>query len=168
MRETLIVVGLFVMAVAFRSARTAGLRKLGAFTFLGACFCMLYFLTGSIVAGWSGAAVWLFLPWIELLTRIRRMRLPIDNRLTQRSIPNPSFFPNAPEAAAAMEEAGGPANDAQLEVWLLHIANRDRRSLRRLVIGQPRAWNVLALPPPLSLPPRHGWSGPLYVPFGIR
>mgnify|MGYP000442273470 CR=1 FL=1 len=106
MRETLIVIGLFVMALALRSAHTSILRKLGAFTFLSACFCLLYFLTGSVVAGWSGAAVWLFLPWIELLTRIRRMRLPVDNRLTQRPIPNPSFFPNAPEAAAAMEEAG--------------------------------------------------------------
>jgi hypothetical protein len=106
MRETLIVVGLFVLAVALRSARTACLRKLGALTFLSASFCMLYFLTGSLAAGWSGAVVWLFLPWIELLTRIRRMRLPVENRLSQRPIPNPSFFPNAREAATAMEEAG--------------------------------------------------------------
>ncbi len=106
MRETLIVIGLIVLAVALRSARTAGLRKLGALTFLAASFCILYFLTDSMAAGFSGAVVWLFLPWIELLTRIRRMRLPIENRLSQRPIPNPSFFPNAPEAAVAMEEAG--------------------------------------------------------------
>jgi hypothetical protein len=106
MRETLIVIGLFVLALALRTARTSFLRKLGALTFLTACFWMLYFLTGSLVAGWCGALVWLFLPWIELLTRIRRMRLPVENRLNQRLIPNPSFFPNASEAAAAMEEAG--------------------------------------------------------------
>ena len=34
------------------------------------------------------------------------MRLPLNNRLRYREIPNPSFFPNATEAAAAMEEAG--------------------------------------------------------------
>jgi hypothetical protein len=106
MRETLIVIGLFVLAVAFRSARAAGMRKLGAITFLGACFCLFYFVTDSLIAGTAGAAAWVFLPWIELLTRIRRMRLPIENRLSQRPIPNPSFFPNASEAAAAMEEAG--------------------------------------------------------------
>jgi hypothetical protein len=106
MRETLIVVGFFFLAVALRSARSAGPRKLGALVFLSASFLMLYYMTGSLAAGWAGAGAWLFLPWIELLTRIRRMRLPLDNRLTQRSIPNPSFFPNAPEAAAAMEEAG--------------------------------------------------------------
>jgi hypothetical protein len=106
MRETLIVVGLVVLAVALRTARGNALRKLGAFTFLAASFCLLYFLTGSVAAGVAGAVLWLFLPWFELLTRIRRMRLPIENRLSQRPIPNPSFFPNASEAAAAMEEAG--------------------------------------------------------------
>ncbi len=106
MRETLIVVGLIVLAVSLRMARTAFLRKLGALTFLVASFWGVYFLTGSVAWGAAGALVWLFLPWIELLTRIRRMKLPLENRLSQRPIPNPSFFPNAPEATAAMEEAG--------------------------------------------------------------
>ena len=106
MREILIVIGLIVLAVALRSARGAGLRKLGAVTFLAASFCLLYFLTGIVICGCIGVILWFFLPWIELLTRIRRMRLPLDNRLSQVPIPNPSFFPNASEAAAAMEEAG--------------------------------------------------------------
>ena len=106
MREFLIVLGLVVLAVALRSSRTNLFRKLGAFTLLGASFCLLYFLTGSLAGGLLGVLLWFFLPWIELLTRVRRMRLPLDNRLQHRQIPNPSFFPNATEAAAAMEEAG--------------------------------------------------------------
>lgn len=106
MRETLIVIGLCVLAVSLRMGRGKWLRKLGALTFLIATSCLFYFVTGSLAGGLLGAVLWFFLPWIELLTRIRRMRLPIENRLTQRQIPNPSFFPNAPEAAAAMEEAG--------------------------------------------------------------
>ncbi len=106
MREILTVIGLIVLAVGLRSGRSNCLRKLGAFTFLVASFFLFYFITGKILAGIGGALLWFFLPWFELLTRIRRMRLPVENRLTQRPIPNPSFFPNAPEAAAAMEEAG--------------------------------------------------------------
>lgn len=106
MRETLIVIGLVVLAVALRSARTNLLRKLGALTMLAASFCLFYFVTGSLCGGLIGVVLWFFLPWIELLTRIRRMRLPLDNRLSHREIPNPSFFPNAIEAASAMEEAG--------------------------------------------------------------
>ncbi len=106
MREFLIVLGLLVLAVALRSTRSNLVRKAGAVTFLAATFFMLYFTTGCLLGGLAGVAVWFFLPWIELLTRIRRMRLPLNNRLRHREIPNPSFFPNATEAAAAMEEAG--------------------------------------------------------------
>jgi hypothetical protein len=106
MRETLTVIGLLVLAVALRSSRTNYLRKFGALAMLGASFCLFYFVTGSLWGGGVGAVLWFFLPWIELLTRIRRMRLPLNNRLRHREIPNPSFFPNATEAAAAMEEAG--------------------------------------------------------------
>jgi hypothetical protein len=106
MRETLTVIGLVVLALALRSARTGLLRKLGALTFLSASFFLLYFLTGRWWGGMAGAALWFFLPWVELIARIRRMRLPLDNRLRHREIPNPSFFPNAVEAAAGMEETG--------------------------------------------------------------
>jgi hypothetical protein len=106
MRESLAVIGLLVLAVALRSARTSLLRKSGALMLLVASFALFYCLTDHWLAGLVGAALWFFLPWIELLTRVRRLRLPLNNRLRQRVIPNPSFFPNAPEAAAAMEEAG--------------------------------------------------------------
>lgn len=106
MRETLIVIGLVVLAVALRSARMNVLRKLGALTILGASFSLFYFITGRLWGGLFGVGLWFFLPWIELLTRIRRMRLPLNNRLCHKEIPNPTFFPNATEAAAAMEEAG--------------------------------------------------------------
>lgn len=106
MRETLLVIGLTMLAVALRATRSTALSKLGAVMFLTASYCLLYFLTGSVLGGVAGAMLWFFLPWIELLTRIRRMRLPLDNRLRQLPIPNPAFFPNATEAAAAMDAAG--------------------------------------------------------------
>lgn len=106
MRETLIVLGLVVLAVAFRSSRMGWLRKLGALMFLVASYCLGWFLSGRVWGGFLGVALWFFLPWIELLTRIRRLRLPLNNRLHHRTVPDPGFFPNAVEATAAMEEAG--------------------------------------------------------------
>ncbi len=106
MRETLIVIGFFVFAFALRSARRNLLRKIGALVFLGASYSLFFFVSGSWVIGLFGVLLWFFLPWVELLTRVRRMRLPLNNRLRHREVPNPSFFPNAVEAAAAMEEAG--------------------------------------------------------------
>ena len=106
MRETLIVIGLIVLAIALRSSRIHVARKLGAVVFLGATFTFFYYITGSIFVGLCGASLWFFLPWIELLTHVRRLRMPVKNRLLHQETPNPSFFPNAIEAAAGMEEAG--------------------------------------------------------------
>jgi len=106
MCKPLIVIGLFILAVALRSSRMGWLRKMGALVCLAASFCLLWFLTGYPLAGIIGVALWFFLPWVELLTRIRRLRLPLNNRLRHRTVPDPAFFPNAVEAASAMEEAG--------------------------------------------------------------
>ena len=106
MRETLFVLGLVVLGMALRSCRGTVPRKAGAVVYLGASFLALYFLTGRIWAGLLGVAAWFFLPWVELLTRIRRMRLPVENRLRFRTPPDPAFFPDAEEAAALMEDAG--------------------------------------------------------------
>jgi len=106
MREILIVIGLLLLAFALRTARTNLLRKLGAIMFLVTSFAFFYFITGSFAIGILGAGLWFLLPWVELLTRVRNMRLPMENRLRQTEPPNPSFFPNAIEAAAAMDEAG--------------------------------------------------------------
>lgn len=106
MRESLVVVGLVALALGLRSSRMAVPRKLGALTFLVAGFLAFYFITGSWWLGLLGVIPWFLLPWIELLTRVRRMRLPMENRLRPRQIPDPAFFPNATESAIAMEEAG--------------------------------------------------------------
>ena len=106
MRECILVVGLLVLAVALRSCRHFCARKLGALVFLVASFTGAYLLTRNILIGLAGVAAWFFLPWIELLTRIRRLRLPLNNRLRFRIPPPDYFFPNAPEAIEAMDEAG--------------------------------------------------------------
>ncbi len=106
MSETLTFVGLMVMAVALRMARTKLFRKLGALTALVASFYLFYVLTGKWWGGAIGVVLWLFLPCVELFGRVRKLRIPLDNKLSYREIPNPSFFPNAIKASTGMEEAG--------------------------------------------------------------
>ena len=102
-----LVAGLVVLAMALRRCGHFVARKLGALTFLVASYFALYHIFGeSIVAGICGVVGWFFLPWIELLTRIRRLRLPLENRLRFRVPPADSFFPHAAEAVDAMEEEG--------------------------------------------------------------
>jgi hypothetical protein len=106
MRSACIVIGLLLMALALRSSRSAWIRKLGALVFLAASFALLFFATGCWYGGVAGVMLWFFLPWVELLTRVRRMKLPMDNRLQHRPSPNPAFFPNARETVMRMETEG--------------------------------------------------------------
>jgi hypothetical protein len=106
MKVFLTVAGLVMLATALRSVRAAPVRKLGALVLLAASFLALYLPTRSALAGMGGVAAWALLPWVELLTRIRRLRLPAENRLAPRRSPDPSLFPNAEESGAGMEEAG--------------------------------------------------------------
>ncbi len=107
MRESLIILGLGILAAAMRSSRSRAVRKLGALALLVASFFLFYFIMGgSVLAGTAGVMIWALLPWVELLTRIRRLRMPVDNRLRYKTLPNPSFFPHASQAAAAIAQEG--------------------------------------------------------------
>lgn len=106
MQATCIVIGLLLMAIALRTARRAWVRKLGALVFLAASFALFYFISGSYWFGALGVVLWFFLPWVELLTRVRRMKLPMDNRLRHVAVPNASFFPNAQETVERMVSEG--------------------------------------------------------------
>ena len=105
MQNFLIVLACVVIGVALRSCRTLILRKLGALTFLGAYFLTFWLGFGSIAAGLLGAALWFLLPWFDLLTRIRLMRLPIENRLKLRTPPSEDHFPNASRLIHEIEKA---------------------------------------------------------------
>ena len=106
MKEIYTVIAIIIFGYALRSCRTAILRKLGALVMLLASGLCFYFLTGNILAGVAAAAAWFFLPWVELLTRIRKMRMPIDNKLQQKFSTNTSHFPQADNHIFALEKLG--------------------------------------------------------------
>ncbi len=94
MTSLFIVLGVIVLALALRSFSHPVLRKAGAVAVLVATYLIGYFLTGSHVAGTAGVLMWFLLPWIELLTRIRRLRLPMKKSLRHQPPPNAQRFPN--------------------------------------------------------------------------
>lgn len=106
MYELLLVVGLIVFSFALRSFRIKLLRKLGALGILAATFFAFYLFTGSVAAGCGGLLIWFLLPWIELLTRIRRLRLPVLKSLEQESPPSNARFPELSDITEEIEEAG--------------------------------------------------------------
>lgn len=106
MQSTLTVLGVFVIGMALRSCRKPIFRKLGALVYLIVSGLVVYCITDCIWAAIIASLSWFLLPWIELLTRIRKLRLPLNNKLHHRCPPSCENFPDAAPTLRALEDAG--------------------------------------------------------------
>lgn len=102
----LLVLGVGVLTVALRSFRHPVLQKISALGVLATSFLAGYFLAGSVLAGIACAASWLLLPWLEILTRVRKLRLPVDKNLRHRSPPSAEDFPALAGLTDEIEQEG--------------------------------------------------------------
>ncbi|MGI8604412.1 MAG: hypothetical protein ACR2OZ_15665 [Verrucomicrobiales bacterium] len=103
MRETLIVAGVLLAGWALRTYGHSAPRKVGALAFLFATYLAGWFLTGAHIVGVLAVAAWFFLPWLEILTRIRHLRLPLDKHLRSAFPPSSQRFPQLSSLTAAVE-----------------------------------------------------------------
>ena len=105
--------GVAVLSVALRSYQTSFTQKAGAVGILASSFLAVYFATGSWIWGSIAALSWLFLPWLEILTRIRALRLPKEKALRPKSPPSTDVFPTLNEITREIENEGfAHINDA--------------------------------------------------------
>jgi hypothetical protein len=102
-----IVIGVWLAGHALRNFGHPVLRKLGALIYLGATFLAGYFISGrSWVGGTVAVAGWFLLPWLDIVLRVRGMRLPMNKELNYRPPPGREEFPPLPEVTDAFEAAG--------------------------------------------------------------
>ncbi len=87
----LLIAGLACFGLALRTFRPVCVRKLGLFALMAASFFLVQALTGSVIGGLCGVLLWFALPWIELLTRVRSMDLPLDRPIRRRVPPRDDF-----------------------------------------------------------------------------
>ncbi len=95
-----------VLSVALRSYQSSISQKVGAFGILTASYLAIYYITSSWILGVLSALSWLFLPWLEILTRIRTLRLPREKALRPKSPPTPDVFPTLDEITGQIESEG--------------------------------------------------------------
>src|SRR5436190_1728052 len=98
--------GVAVLSAGLRSYQNSYAQKAGALGILAATFLGVYFITDSWIWGFVGAMSWLFLPWLEILTRIRALRLPKEKRLRPKSPPPSDTFPALSEITREIEDEG--------------------------------------------------------------
>ena len=102
-----IVLGVWLVGHALRTFTNPLLRKLGALLYLVATWLAGFYLSGGSWAGGAVAvSVWFLLPWLDIVLRVRGMRLPMQKQLAYRPPPSRDEFPPLREVSAAFEEAG--------------------------------------------------------------
>ena len=106
MFQILVIAGLLVLAFALRTFDHPVIRKIGAGLVLAVSYLIAFFVTGSHLVGAAAVAAWFLLPWIELLTRIRRLRLPVEKALEHQAPPNALRFPHLRDFTNEVEKAG--------------------------------------------------------------
>ncbi|MFZ4588466.1 MAG: hypothetical protein ACOYNG_05710 [Terrimicrobiaceae bacterium] len=102
----LLVVGAGVLAAALRSCRNLALFSLGNIAMVGTSFLAGWLLGGSVFLGAAFAAMWFVLPWFEILTRVRTLRLPLHRPLEKCPPPPAGRFPAFGDLTDEMESAG--------------------------------------------------------------
>lgn len=102
----LLILGLLTMSFALYSFEGVIFQKLGALGILATSFTAGYALSDSWQIGFFCAGVWLFLPWLEILTRTRQLRLPSQKRLRPKTPPSQENFPALEELTSEIEEEG--------------------------------------------------------------
>lgn len=106
MRELLVFLGLLVLTSGLFTYRHPMMRRLGVLCVGVTTFAAGYLPTGNIWVGLACVSAWLLLPWVEILLRVRHLRLPLHKELRQSAPPPRSNFPELGVLSAEIEEAG--------------------------------------------------------------
>lgn len=99
----LLICGVAVLGMAFRSFKHPLTQRLGLLCILAASFLLGYLPTHSWLLGLLAASVWFLLPWVEILTRIRAVRLPVDRIVRPQAPPSRERFPNLADLTEEIE-----------------------------------------------------------------
>lgn len=102
----LLILGVAALSLSLRTFRSPALQKLGALGIVATSFLIGWFCTGLWQVGAFCAASWLLLPWLEILTRIRKLTLPLEKNLRHRHPPKHDVFPALDELSEEIEGEG--------------------------------------------------------------
>lgn len=98
-----LVVGLAVLGMAFRTVAHPIFQKLAMLCLFGVSFLVGWLPSGNIWTGFFCVSLWLFLPWLEILTRVRNMRLPMEKTLQNKRPPSREIFPDFDKLSEEIE-----------------------------------------------------------------
>jgi len=106
LQNLLLIFGVALLSMALRTFQATWLQKLGLLGILATSFLIGWLFTGYVAVGVVCASSWLLLPWLEILTRVRRLTLPVEKSLRPKTPPNSEVFPMLDDLTAEVESRG--------------------------------------------------------------
>jgi hypothetical protein len=103
---TLLIAGLTLLSMALRSFEHWAMVRLGNVCILCTSHLFGWVVTGSHLGGAACVALWFLLPWIDIVTRIRRLEMPATQTIESQAPPGPSRFPALEEITEEIELQG--------------------------------------------------------------
>ena len=101
--NVLLILGVAFLSFSLRSFNSAVFQKIGTFGILATSFLIGWLFTGYWFVGLFLGSSWLLLPWFEILTRVRRITLPVEKNLRHKVPPNEELFPALDDLTTEIE-----------------------------------------------------------------
>ena len=106
MADLLMILGVFALSVALRTTGSTVLQKVGVLGYLSTSFLAGWLLTGWWPMGLVFVSFWLVWPWYELITRVRKIAMPVDTELRHKTPPHREMFPALGDLTEEIEGEG--------------------------------------------------------------
>jgi len=112
MQAFLVVAGVWLAGHGLRTFEAPLLRRAGALLYLAATYLGGFHAGGGSPAlGMLALGMWFLLPWVEILLRVRPLRLPAGQVLGRCAAPAVSDFPELPALTDEVEGEGFERGD---------------------------------------------------------
>jgi hypothetical protein len=89
----LLVLGVAVLGIGLRTFRHPICQRFSVVCLLFTTFLIGYLPTGSWPVGVILVAFWILLPWVEIIGRVRKLRLPMERIFSESAPPRDELFP---------------------------------------------------------------------------
>jgi hypothetical protein len=106
MADLFLILGVFALSVALRTTGSAVLNKVGVLGYLATSFLAGWLLTGWWPMGLVFMSFWLVWPWYELITRVRKIAMPVNAELRHKTPPHREMFPALDDLTGEIEGEG--------------------------------------------------------------
>lgn len=106
MSQVLLIIGLLIFAYGCHTFHNRWLSKAGWVAVLVVTYMGGFFITGSHAGGWFAISLWFLFPWVEIVSRVRRLRFPMRSEVKHRFPPSRELFPDLDRISSEIEELG--------------------------------------------------------------